>query len=238
MKQTFQIAVVVLIALFFASVDVWAESLVLQPDATDGEDANWYSYPHSSDNYNFGGLICLEITNNGSFQGRGLLKFDLPVELAEKDILNATLSLYAYDTSSSYDNVIYINRVTSLWEELPAWALFTPPSYDTSCQASAVLSVVNYSWVDFDITDMVNFWALNPDDNYGMALVTDNTNYNKNIYSYAFSSDYSNASWRPRLSIEYSSHAAPEPVSFALFGIGAIVAMANERKNRKNRKVL
>ncbi|MFH1691671.1 MAG: DNRLRE domain-containing protein [Candidatus Omnitrophota bacterium] len=232
MRRVFKVFVIGLVVVFFAVMNARAESLVLQPGAEEGKDANWYSYPGNSNNYNFGGLNCFEITNNRSFQGRGLLRFDLPSELAGKDIQSATLSLYAYDTAYNGDNVIYIDRATSSWEESPAGTLFTPPSYDTLYQSSSVISLSSYSWVDFNITDMVNFWVSNSDNNYGMVLVTDDTNYNKSVYSYAFSSDYSNPSWRPKLSIEYSSSVAPEPASFILFGIGAITAIVSKRKKQ------
>lgn len=235
MKRIFKLAVGIFMAVFFVNTDLFAESLVLQPGVEEGKDANWYSYPGYSSNYNYGEINCLEITNSGAFQGRGLLRFDLPAELTGKDILNATLSLCAYDTSYSDNNVIYIDRATSSWEELFAGALFTPPSYDTLYQTSALISSTSYSWVDFNMTDMVGYWVLNPGSNYGMVLVTDATNYNKYVCSYVFSSDYSNAALHPKLSLEYSSSVTPEPASFLLFGVGAFVGLLAKRKKYRKR---
>ena len=193
-----------------------ASTLILQPGPDDGMDANWYSYSGYPYNANYGNVNAFEIGNEPyNFQGRSLLKFNIPTEVTGATIQNATLELYAISTYNAPGGIVYVSRATSSWGELNG-SIFTPPTYDSLYQTSYVIPNAGKEiWVDSDITNMLNFWVSNPGQNYGMVL----TGYSD--FSFYPSSDYSDATLRPKLTIEYSSGSpVPEPATILLLPLG------------------
>jgi len=222
MKKCIQPVVLSFFILFLSATFAAADSLLLQPGPEEGTDASWYTFWGDPNNYNFGHEGYFEmVTYPDSWQGRGLLKFALPDELAGASIQGATLSLYGWAVVGS---TLEIRRATSYWEELPAGSVFTPPAYDSLYQTSAAVPPYSYTWVDYDLTDMVGFWVSNPGQNYGMVMESASS------HNYAATSDYGDASLRPKLSIDYTKNVVPEPLSMALFALGGLAMVLRRRK--------
>jgi len=104
---------------------------------------------------------------------------------------------------------VYGYRVTGNWSETGlAWN--SKPSYDPAIVAESPFNNVNDGWIEFDITSLYNDWKSGTP-NYGIMLNTDgsdaagtctgNNEWNCRPGSF-YSSDYENASYRPKLVIQ------------------------------------
>jgi len=212
-------------------------TIVLQPGPADGKDSMVsgavpnLNYSPSTGNY-FGTFERNQALHDGIYNTNhsfAMYQFGMPSVLTGQEILSATFEVYicnnVVNTSGATGyKTLGANRITSSWDE---WAVTwnTRPSEDAS--------VIDYSnnfygyntWASFDVTNFVEGWVSNPGSNYGMYVKDPWTTY----YSYTClqSSDYSNATYRPKLTITYN--VVPEPCSMILFTVGGSVLFLRRR---------
>ncbi len=201
----------------------FAASVTLQPGVTDGID----TYVHSNHPAQpYGGNSNFYIVNSTSagYMSRMLLTFGLPSNIINAAIQSATLTMYTYncDTGSDASALIYLNRVTSSWDEMTvSWN--TQPAFDTAYQKSISVNDGQTGWLSFSITDIVQFWASNPAQNYGVVLEAEQLPYNFQMFYSSENTSY--PLLRPMLTIEYepaAQPAVPELASLFLLSFAGI----------------
>lgn len=206
----------------------YADQLTLQPGPEDSKDNMIANGSYSDMNFGAPRYNFLDIFRIYNFEGRGLIQFNIPLNQNGISLENATLSLFMAGYSLS-PSAVYANLITADWDKnTVTWN--NQPAYTDLLQASSGLldSSRMYTWVSFDITQISSYWLLHPDENYGVMLITDNpSHYAREGF---FSSEYNNASWRPKLVLNYN--VVPEPVSMLLFGIGSLTLTLAKRANR------
>ena len=181
------------------------DSLVIQPDSIEGKDA-WigdYTYPDGSHSYLGSGnnnWIEIRYENPGDWMltEKAVMQFPLISVPRDIKIKSAKLKLWSYAASNNgYVNLI-INKINSFWDaskikggdDLNLSYFSTWTVYDTD----------NYFyWESFDITDLVNGWLAQKDNN-GVEL---SVGYHDLDTFGFFSSEYSNPLLRPKLIIYY-----------------------------------
>ncbi len=160
---------------------------------------------------------------------RSLIEFDLS-SITQTSVVNATMAIYCYDYIHTSSPTIYANRITESWtEETVSWITHND-KYTTDDMASQT-GQVDIGWVTWDITDIVNEW-FNPSNginNYGIMLITDYIPpLNLNFF---YSSDYTDdPSLRPKLTLEVSDEAVPEPLTIMLLCSGLAGVYLRQRK--------
>jgi hypothetical protein len=180
---------------------VWVpeESVALQPDGQEGKDAEVMSiFPEG----NFGDTTFLSV---GIFTvpfARSYLQFDLSSVPSEAVIIDANLGLY-YDNSYELTSLpVGLYRVTESWtEETVTWD--NQPTYFSEPSDIQILSnEQSNDFVYWQIIDLVEQWLAGSVDNYGMVLLdTDESSDDGGVEF--FSSDWTTASQRPKLIIDY-----------------------------------
>ncbi|MCB9232465.1 MAG: DNRLRE domain-containing protein [Bacteroidia bacterium] len=146
---------------------------------------------------------------------RSFLEFDLDsLAQAGCTVTQATLTLYHSPYTTQYHcgsntpqhpchgNELEIRRVLAPWNEQTITAV-NAPGVTTGTAPQDYVQDPNqdgpYADHSFDLTQMVNYWLTNPNDNYGMRFnLVDETNYSGRIWS---SSDAANPALRPRLTL-------------------------------------
>lgn len=190
--------------------------LILQPDSTDGKDANFTSV---LPNLNIGKSLDFHVmtwTWNAAGLGAGsrrtLIYFDLSELPANAIIKEATLDLFFNKTSLDYASVVQqygantsnqsvLRRVTSPWEESGVtWA--TQPSVTNENQVFIPSNTGLETDVTVDITNLIKDQHTYPEQSFGfmMSLVTEQI-YRSMIFA---SSDHPDATKHPRLTISYT----------------------------------
>ncbi|MEW6536607.1 MAG: DNRLRE domain-containing protein [Candidatus Auribacterota bacterium] len=196
-------------------------TLQIHTDA-DGKDA-WVDELRDPSYYQ-GGLddeIRTSYDNYLGGQERALIQFDLSA-LSATFVNDATLQLYLYINTNTdgTDKTITANRITAAWvENNITWS--GQPSYDNQYQSSTIVAdgYVN-NWISIDITDMVNFWLINPAQNYGVMLeISQGTGINEKHFA---SSEQPENPWQHPQLVLNASQAVPEPMSAMLLGISVI----------------
>ena len=174
------------------------ETLTLQP-GSEGKDAEVMSI---SPEGNFGDTAYLSV---GIFTvpfARSYLQFDLNSIPSEAVIIDANLGLY-YDSSYELTSLpIGLFRVTESWtEDTVTWD--DQPTYLQQPSDIQILSKEqNNGFVYWQIIDLVEQWKAGIIDNYGMVLLdTDESSDDGGVEF--FSSDWTSASQRPKLVIDY-----------------------------------
>jgi hypothetical protein len=181
-------------------------TLVLQPNSTDGKDALLNERSPSTnykDNLDF---ISFDWTFSGiAFKGLSLIQFDLTSLPPNSVITNATLSLYHNSTSNSAgqagNNACHLKKVTSFWNE----SIITWNTMPTSTSVNQVVldssTISNQDYTNIDITNFVTDWHTNPNSNFGMQLELINQSPYKSMKF--CSSDHTDSTLRPKLIISY-----------------------------------
>ena len=161
---------------------------------------------------------CWTVYGNPFLQ-RSLLKFDLSSVPESAIITGAKLSLFC-NTSSGHqqlhsgNNSSYLLMITSPWEPTEVvW--YTQP---TTKMTNAVLLPASYLQVqdypNIDITNQVEFWYKNPDQNFGFMLkLVEEEMYSAMVFA---SSNHLDPEKRPLLTIEYKLCEAPD-ATFSYF---------------------
>ncbi|HQQ06769.1 MAG TPA: DNRLRE domain-containing protein [Candidatus Omnitrophota bacterium] len=156
--------------------------------------------------------------------------------LAGKPVTAASLFLYQYQGTNSPGDSIAVHRVGSEWNESGvSWD--TRPVYDAFAVSALELSGENNTagWREWPgLECVVSGWSSTGGtgaNNFGLALENNRDMAEGELYARFYSSEYSNAAFRPYLKVT----AAPEPVSMLLFGIGGgILAIKRRGAINKN----
>ncbi|MGQ9665813.1 MAG: DNRLRE domain-containing protein, partial [Anaerolineae bacterium] len=143
-----------------------------------------------------------------------LLKFDLSALPANATVTNAALQVYIEGRSNSYPVDVSVYTMRRAWLAGQAtWKLArtnqpwgAPGANDTTLDrdgtpADHQLFAGTGIWMSFDITGMVREWAANPAANYG--LILKGARGGAGVEYRLASSEYSDASRRPKLVIRY-----------------------------------
>jgi len=180
---------------------VWVpeESVALQPDGQEGKDAYVMSiFPED----NFGDSTFLSV---GIFTvpfARSYLQFDLSSIPSEAVIIDANLGLY-YDSLYELTSLpIGLYRVTESWtEETITWEN-QPTNFGEAFDIQILSNEQSNDFVNWQIIDLVEQWQVGSINNYGMVLMDSDENSDDGGVEF-FSSDWTTASQRPKLIIEF-----------------------------------
>ncbi len=153
----------------------------------------------------YSGSATLTVGFDGTGYNRSLLRFDCS-NLEGATINSSTLSVYMLTNGSTATTSTYTQRVTSAWQDGVTWT--SAPAMG-SMVATSVTSGAS-KWVRWDAKSHVASWAADPDTNYGIALTQkeDGTQRTTASLKRFASAQYSNSTYRPVLTIDYSG-AAP-----------------------------
>jgi hypothetical protein len=197
----------------------------------------------------------------GSSIRRSLLRFDLSAIDAGMKVIDASLTVVVNRVAAgAFTAPATLHRVTQSWGEggsnpggsgggdqatdgEATWTLrffgdatsaWTTPgaSYDTDASASTVLGGTgSYSWTGAGMVSDLNDWLANPASNYGWALIGDETNARsaRRIYSRETAQDF----LRPQLELTLAP--IPEPSTYAMFGVGALILALGLRRSSNQR---
>jgi len=151
-----------------------------------------------------------------------LLRFDLSTLPSNAVVQQAHLQVYVVERSNANTLTISAYRVLRYWDGLQAtWQrALTNQTWSTAgCNGAGTDRLADPSrtvtldavghWVTLDLTDMVQYWAAHPGENYGLALKGGASSVS---VGYALASnDHPQAAARPRLVVRYSG-STPTPV--------------------------
>jgi hypothetical protein len=94
-----------------------------------------------------------------------------------------------------------------------------PSSYQS--QSSMMYGTIENVWVEYDVTEFVRYWLLAPGANFGMKISQDDGGYYTSGYqfgAYNFaSSEHSDPTIRPILSVKYEIPTASDPTHWILY---------------------
>jgi hypothetical protein len=183
-------------ALLVAS-SAFAAELILQPGA-EGKDAMVNILEPS---VNFGNYRYLMVNFGPATEVRGLVEFEGLSSLSGATVNTAYLDLWI-DNANSTDYDFGVYRVTASWEEaVVTWN--NQPAHDaTPYDKIKVSGAVGgpYTW---DVKTLVQEWAAGTYPHYGLMLKRVDMQYPSN-WPYFCSSDNANASYHPRLTVDYT----------------------------------
>ncbi|MBI5000804.1 MAG: DNRLRE domain-containing protein [Euryarchaeota archaeon] len=196
------------------------QTVVIQPNATDGKDSEIVDDGQSYNNY--GNQDVLQVGTTVALNAVDFIRFSLPTQPIR--LLSATLSLFCDNVNSPpYGVNVSLNMVNSSWTE--GTGTFATPSVDdvnwinyTTGTAWAtpggdynrtVVSYINVSqantWYHWNITQIVSLWMAGTVPNNGLAINGTPLGTANNWVEF-WSSDYIvNTNLTPKLTVIYSA---------------------------------
>ncbi|PKO24152.1 MAG: hypothetical protein CVU38_00240 [Chloroflexi bacterium HGW-Chloroflexi-1] len=149
-----------------------------------------------------------------------LLRFDLSAVPRQARVMTATLHLHQYGSSSEPPRGLTLSahRMLRPWAELAStWDFATAstrwegPGATGSTDREVIAAGVAYlyqtsGWASVDVTSLVQGWAAEPANNYGLLL---KGAAESNVQYYFHASEYTTTSFRPRMEIHYFDAAEP-----------------------------
>lgn len=174
----------------------------IQPDAAKGKDATVSQYPNPDSN--LGSWYELDVGGQagGYRPDRAFIQFDLSTIPSNAFIQNAQMQLYCKGYVGTA-NFITIDayRVTANWDESTiSW------SNQPAATPAGVPTVKVYKttgWHSWELTSLVQGWVSGTYSNYGVRLRSAYENDDGEHRTF-YSSDYSDASLRPKLTVTYN----------------------------------
>ena len=183
-------------------------TIVIQPDALDGQDAPVFQRSPSTNYGTSNDQISFAWTFSGTpFLGKSYIKFDLSQVPSNAIITNAQLSLYHNSSSSSSagqagTNSCELKEVTSNWAESTVTWNSQPTTSNIGAVTIPTSTSATQDYTNIDITAFAQDWHSNPANNFEMEMDIINKTP---LASMKFcSSDYSVASKRPKITITYT----------------------------------
>jgi hypothetical protein len=206
-----------------------AGTLVIQPDALNGKDAEIVNGSFGGVDYaneNRGTSTAL-VSNFQFARSVGLLQFDLSALPVDAVITSATLTLFQAANNNQgrrYD----VFRVTSDWAEATV-TFNTRPTYDTNAVASLLIPDDSPSAPrDWLITSLAQGWAAGSFSNFGMWI--EEIPVQGDGSAIFRSSDEGIQANRPKLTITYNAVPEPSSLMLASLSIGlASLALGRRR---------
>jgi len=188
MKSKIAMFVAVCVVFCYWGLSASAEEIVVQPGPEDGTDA-WITsvyYGGGRDDQN------LKVGGWGDYY-YSMIKFN--IDNLPTDATSVKLYLYAIKWSDYAPISMYLDRITSPWDENTKWA--SRPSFSNN---GTILAPTPYTWYIIDITEQYSGWKSGAFENYGIQLRPTN---NWHTLSGFYTSDYmEDPSLRPKLVIE------------------------------------
>ncbi|MBI5665286.1 MAG: DNRLRE domain-containing protein [Nitrospirae bacterium] len=201
--------------------NVFAVETVVQPGPVDGTDV-------FVTNVFYGGGANDSSLRVGGFGDTyySLITFNLSQLPSYAD--SATIYLYCRSHPNgdcgSLATSMYLDRVTSSWDESTKWG--NKPSYSN---LGTIAAPTSDSWYAIDVTNLYNSWQSGSYGNYGIQLRPTAISNNWNVFN---SSDYTDdPSLRPKLVVNAS--VVPEPISSILFVTGGTLLAGRRFLRRK-----
>ncbi|MBA7609749.1 hypothetical protein ES703_16943 [subsurface metagenome] len=133
---------------------------------------------------------------------RAYFQFDLSTISADARVTDADLKLYQYSSIGSGNFQIGLHKVTSNWEENTMTYNLQPTS-SSETEALRTVYTGSTTWRSWDIDDLVQGWLDGSITNQGMLLKSTDETLSSSLGIRLYSSDYSNATYRPKLVISY-----------------------------------
>ncbi len=189
----------------FVAASAFGASLVLQPGSA-GKDA-MVNLRLPTNNY--ATYVYLMVNYGSSYEARALIEFDLGV-LSGTTINSAKLDLWiALPNPTNYNFGVY--RVTASWVETTVTWNNQPAHHATAYDVTMISGAVGgpYTW---DVKTLVQEWANGTYTNYGL-IVKRVDMLRQTPWPYFRSSDNTSASYRPRLTVDYTPSSAIAPAS-------------------------
>jgi hypothetical protein len=154
----------------------------------------------SSPTSNFGDLPDIDVRSDDGANRRGFVRFDLSSIPPGSSVTNATL--YIYESDSKQDQVTYIYKVTSAWDEnsvtwISPW-INPGGDFDNSRAYVSFFPIQKNCTLTIDLTDLVQEW-INGSPNYGFLLYSTGPNH---ILRYS-SKENSTVAEHPKLQVTY-----------------------------------
>lgn len=187
------------------SQNITYQNLILQPDPANGIDT-YLNENSPGTNYGTDTYVRVE---KGIRDRNSLLWFDVS-SLIDVVVVDAQLELYMYSSEDAVSSLdISAHRVTRSWAENDAtwdnrdiFNFWVNPGGDYNPAAEDTIFGLtnNYGWKSWNITQLVDGWADGTFQNRGVLLYGA---AGANTWKQFYSSDYSTATRRPRLTIEY-----------------------------------
>jgi hypothetical protein len=183
-------------AVLLVASSAFAAELILQPGA-EGKDAMVNILEPT---VNYGNSRYLMVNFGPATEVRGLVEFEGLSAISGATVNTAYLDLWI-DTSNSTDYDFGVYRITASWEELKVTWQTQPAHHATPYDKIKVSGAAGgpYTW---NVKDLVQEWAGGTYVDYGLTLKRVDMNYPTN-WPYFCSSDNTNASYRPRLRVDY-----------------------------------
>lgn len=191
-----------------------SQTIEIRPDADFGKDAFLHSeFPdrtHGNAKDNVITAWTFYALGKGPGVTRVLLEFDLSSIPADATIDKASLNLYNSKITNNNNgehstrngsNACDVHLVTEAWGEHDVtWN--SQPATSTSISTSLAQSTsVTQDYTDQDLTEFVEYWHKNPDQNHGMLFKLKNENYYRCLVF--ASSDSEHPETRPMLRVTY-----------------------------------
>ncbi|MCP4180212.1 MAG: DNRLRE domain-containing protein [bacterium] len=175
---------------------------IYQPDAAVGKDIVIQSITADDVFFNSDYLAAMSWTNAGNFNtSRVLIEFDFSDIPAETQIDSASLSLFWVSsdnlTGQTGENAFSIYKITESWQESSVTWNNQPTTSNVDIINIPKSKSEEQSYLNIDVTGLVQDMINNPSDNHGFMLKLDEEfPYKLVIFG---SSNYSDASKRPKL---------------------------------------
>ena len=202
----------IFIAVLLTAGTAFAATLVLQPGPADGKDS---MISATNPTINYGTKKNLMVNYGPAYEVRALIEFDLGV-LSGATINSAKLDLWIdLPNSTKYNFGVY--RITASWGEMTVTWNNQPAHNATAYDVKMISGSPGgpYTW---DVRKLVQEWANKTYPNYGL-MVKRVDMKNPTPWPYFCSSDHSNTSYRPMLTVDYSG------VGIAPTSIGKVKAI-------------
>ena len=170
---------------------------MLQPGA-EGKDAMVNIMEPS---VNYGNYKYLTVNYGPATEVRGLVEFEGLSAISGGTVNTAYLDLWI-DTANQTDYEFGVYRITASWEESAVnWQ--TQPAFEPTAYATIEVSGAAGGPYTWDVKTLVQEWVAGTYPNYGLVLKRINMQYPSN-WPYFCSGDNANASYRPRLRVDYT----------------------------------
>lgn len=191
-------------------------------------------------NSNLGNQPSMYSLTSGNWESQSLIRFDslfgsgtgqIPLG---STINNATLRLYLYGVQNP-SQVLGVYNVTTNWTDSSTWNSLgggITPGVNAESGASATATNLAVGWLGIDVASSLQAWANGSLPNQGWAILSETSPWASSLF---LSSNYGIASFRPTLSVDYTSPVAgaPEPGSLLLVGSAAVLALGLRRRWRR-----
>lgn len=190
------------------SAPLFAQQIILQPDAQEGQDAFLFELEPTTNFGDYSDFIAFYWTFFGvEGKGTSLLKFDLSKLPPQIKIRSASLSLFHNEYSTNQgqagNNACYLEKIVEPWDENTVNWNTNPNSSSTYRKYLPTSHSENQNYSEIDITDFVEEWYRSPSTNHGFKIeLVESSLYSSMKFC---SSDHHIAGKRPKLKIQYRS---------------------------------